>query len=240
MTGPGGKPAKCGPLTARQLPLDLGLEPRLGVDDFLVAPPNRPAWDMINRWPEWPSVLMILAGPPGSGKSHLGSIWAQKSNAQVLPLASLQLDQIPGLAAVKAVLLEDATPGAIPERQMFHLINALHETGGSLLITSRLDLGNWGIVTPDLLSRLRLAPALEIASPGDELVRAVLVKLFHDRQLKVEANVIEYIALRIERSLNAARQIVERLDREALSRGRAVTRPMAAGVLQQMDSEADE
>jgi chromosomal replication initiation ATPase DnaA len=59
----------------------------------------------------------------------------------------------------------------------------------------------------------------------------VLVKLFVDRQLVVDTSVVDYIALRIERSLAKASEIVSLLDREALSRGRRVSRAIAAEVL---------
>jgi len=64
-----------------------------------------------------------------------------------------------------------------------------------------------------------------------------LFKLFSDRQLAVEPAVIAYIGLRIDRSLGAARAIVEALDREALARGKAVTRGMAALVLRDAQGE---
>jgi chromosomal replication initiation ATPase DnaA len=53
--------------------------------------------------------------------------------------------------------------------------------------------------------------------------------------LVVDTSVVEYLALRIERSLAAARAIVQVLDREALAHARPVTRPMAAEVLRRMD-----
>ncbi len=59
----------------------------------------------------------------------------------------------------------------------------------------------------------------------------MLVKLFVDRQLVVDTSVVDYIALRIERSLADAAAVVAALDREALSRGRRVSRPMAAELL---------
>jgi chromosomal replication initiation ATPase DnaA len=67
----------------------------------------------------------------------------------------------------------------------------------------------------------------------------VLVKLFVDRQLVVDASVVSFVAARIERSFEAAAAAVARLDREALSRGRRVTRPMAADILPQ-DGRGDE
>ena len=89
----------------------------------------------------------------------------------------------------------------------------------------------WGLATPDLLSRLRLAPSVALEPPDDALLKAVLVKLFIDRQLVVDTSVVDYLALRIERSLARAGEVVSALDREALSRGRRITRPMAADVL---------
>ena len=83
----------------------------------------------------------------------------------------------------------------------------------------------------DLLSRLRLAPCVELEAPDDALLKAVLVKLFIDRQLVVDTSVVDYIALRIERSLARASEVVTLLDKEALSRGRRVSRAIAAEIL---------
>ena len=222
--------------SARQLALDLPTRPCFGREDFLVSPSNEQAWTMIEAWPQWPGVLTVLCGPAGAGKSHLGAIWADRARASVARAADLRLDRLEALAAGNAVLLEDAGPGALAERELFHLINLLKGQAGAILITAREPPGAWGVTIADLLSRLRLAPVVSIAEPDDALVRAVLVKLFLDRQLTVDTSVIEFLALRIERSLGAAREIVDRLDREALSRGRAVTRPMAAEVLRQIEA----
>jgi len=225
------KPARSHEASSGQLPLELSLEPRLGAEDFLAAPSNQQALDLIERWPDWPAPLVLLEGPPGSGKSHLGMIWARRAGAIFRQVSQLDLKDHEKIASGRAILLDQACPGAIPERELFHVINSMREKGGHVLVTTAFPLARLEISTPDLLSRLRLAPVVRISSPDDTLVRAVLVKLFHDRQLIVDASVIEFVALRIERSLAAARSIVDALDREALSRGRAVTRPMAARLL---------
>ena len=223
-----------------QLALMLPVEPRFGREDFLVSPSNEAAWDMFERWPNWPGRMLLLLGPTGSGKSHLAAIWAQRAGARVLSAADLTgadlgNADLAALAASGPLLLEDADRLQGLEAELFHLINLVREREGALALTARNWPDSWGLTTKDLLSRLRLAPAIEIGEPDDALVREVLVKLFIDRQLVVDTSVVEYLALRIERSLAAARAIVQVLDREALAHARPVTRPMAAEVLRRMD-----
>lgn len=216
---------------SNQLALNLPIETRFGREDFLVSPSNEKAWDVFERWPDWPGRMILLLGPTGAGKSHLATIWAQRASARTLAAAALRAADLPAIAASGAVLVEDADRAPSTEAELFHLINLVRERQGYLAITARGWPDAWGVKTKDLLSRLRLAPAIEISEPDDALIRAVLVKLFLDRQLVVDTSVIEYLAMRIERSLDAARSIVDVLDKEALAAGRPVTRPMAAEVL---------
>ncbi len=216
---------------ARQLSLDLPVEPRFGREDFLVSPSNERAWNQFERWPDWPDRVLLLAGPGGAGKSHLAAIWAARAQARVIAAGSLALADLPALAASGAVLVEDADQAAGVETPLFHLINLARASGAFLVLTARGFPDHWGVAMADLLSRLRLAPVVVLGEPDDALVRAVLVKLFVDRQLVVEAGLIEYLAVRIERSLDAARQAVEALDREALALGRPITRQLAGEVL---------
>ena len=217
----------------RQLIFDLPLEPRFGRGDFLVSACNETAFEMIDRWPQWPDRVLLLIGPTGAGKSHLGAIWAARANAPVIAAASLARGEFDRLAAPGALLLENTDQIDGGEAELFHLLNRVRDTGGWMLATAGRWPDSWGLTTPDLLSRLRLAPAVEIGAPDDALVRAVLVKLFSDRQLNIDTNLIDYLAVRIERSLDAARAVVARLDRAALIRNRPVTRALAAELFQE-------
>jgi chromosomal replication initiation ATPase DnaA len=225
------------PPPPRQLTLDLPVEPRYGREDFLVSPSNMQAWSTFENWPGWPDRVLLLLGPTGAGKSHLAAIWAARTGARVLTASALPLADLPGLVRSRAILVEDADAAGGVETELFHLLNLVRNSTTYLVITARQWPDSWGLTTADLLSRLRLAPAVEIGEPDDALVRAVLVKLFVDRQLVVDTSVVEYLALRIERSLDAARSVVEALDREALAQGRAITRPIAAEVLRRTEGE---
>jgi chromosomal replication initiation ATPase DnaA len=222
---------------SRQLPLDLPHEPSFAREDFLSAPANAPALRAIEAWPDWAGRMLLLVGPPGSGKSHLGAIWARAARA-----VTIEAETLPGaapaeLAHSRAILIENVDRVGAGEANLFHLFNLVRESGAYLLLTGRGAPDGWDIKKPDLRSRLRLAPVVALGEPDAELARAVLFKLFSDRQLAVDPAVIAYIGLRIDRSLAAARAIVDALDREALARGKAVTRSMAALMFRDAEGE---
>lgn len=223
----------------RQLAFDLSLDPRFGREDFLVSPSNERAYALIERWPDWPDPILVLVGPKGSGKSHLAAIWAASAHAWTVDAFEVSGARVPHLVSNGALVIEDADGSDRDEAALFHLLNLARERGACVLVTAAAPPDRWSLRTPDLLSRLRLAPSVSLDPPDDALLRAVLVKLFVDRQLVVDTTVVDYVAVRIERSLARAAEVVAALDREALSRGRRITRPMAAEVLGGA-AEADE
>jgi chromosomal replication initiation ATPase DnaA len=215
----------------RQLTLDWPHAPSYAREDFLEAPGNTEALRAILAWPNWAGHMLMVVGPSGSGKSHLGAIWARAAEARVVAAEALPHTPLVELATARALLIEDADRIGDQEAALFHLLNLTRESGVDLLLTARGQPDVWKLKTADLVSRLRLAPLVSLGAPDVELTEAVLFKLFSDRQIAVDWQVVSYIALRIERSLDAARAIVAALDREALARGKRVTRAMAAELL---------
>lgn len=224
---------------SRQLTFDLPVETRFEAEDFIQSPANQAALHWINRWPEWPDPLVVLTGPAGAGKSHLAAIWAVIAEAHVVVAADLTLDKIPDLACHRALVIEDCDRGNLDEHALFHLINVARERHISIVLTARSAPAEWHIQTPDLLSRLRLAPEIQIDAADDVLLRAVLFKLFADHQLETDPSVIDFIQSRIERSVAAARDFVEQLDREGLARGKRITRALAAELVKQGDQDGE-
>jgi len=221
----------------RQIPLSLPHVARFGDEDFLVAPPNAEAHALVTGWPRWPDRLLLLVGGPGAGKSHLGAIWARASGATV----TLTPDE--AIAALRAagdeprVLLDGA--GGADENALFHALNLARERRAHLLVTARsVPTALWPTL-PDLASRLRALPVARLEAPDDATMKAVLVKLIDDRQLVVEADVVEYVARHAERSLGALSDLVDALDRESLARSRPVGRGLAADVLARMRDQED-
>lgn len=218
----------------RQLPLELPHGAEMSREAFLTGAANEAAIALIDRWPDWPERGALITGPEGSGKSHLVEIWRAKTGGVVVAATAIRASNAEGLVAGSAIAMEDLHAGALDEPALFHLLNLAAERNAPVLLTSRMKPAALPVRLADLASRLRAAQPVELFAPDDDLLRRVLTKLFADRQLGVEPAVIDYVLLRMERSLQAANAIVERLDREALAEGRAVTRQFAGTALAAM------
>ncbi|WP_417671855.1 hypothetical protein [Roseibium sp.] len=223
----------------RQLPLELPHEEALGREDYLVGSANRAAFDLLERWPDWPSPVVILAGPVGAGKSHLVEAWHEDTGAAVVQAAQLTTDAVSSLVVAGAVAVEDAHAG-LDETALFHLLNAARQANARVLITSRTWPSTWNLKLPDLVSRLRAATPVEIEEPDDDLLRLVLVKLFADRQIAIDPGVVDYLVVRMERSLGVACRAVEAIDREALAGRVKITKPLAGRVLENVQGGGDQ
>jgi chromosomal replication initiation ATPase DnaA len=223
---------------AEQLIFPLPIRSAQGREDFFIAPANALALSTLDAPASWPNGRMILIGPEGAGKTHLAAIWAQEQGAQTIRAADLSDADAPRLSAQGAAVVEDGDDlrdNPTCEKALFHLHNLMQAEGGKLLITARTPPRDWGLSLPDLISRMQACATVRITPPDDALLAAVLVKLFGDRQLSVTPMLIEWLVTRMDRSLSTARRLVVALDARALAEKRAITRPLAAQVLDSLD-----
>jgi len=167
----------------RQLAFALPHKESLTRDNFLEGPSNETAVSLIDRWPDWPNQVMLLAGPEGCGKSHLASIWAEQAGARVISVQSLTEAAVPEALTTGALVVEDLAPGVFDERALFHLMNMAREDRAYILMTARVAPATFMFELRDLNSRLRAVPLVHIASPDDQLLRALIVKFCADRQM---------------------------------------------------------
>jgi chromosomal replication initiation ATPase DnaA len=194
---------------AEQPPLPLGWRPRLGAEDYVVSQSNQAAVDWLSRPQAWPMPRCLIVGPAASGKSHLAGLVAARTGAWLIEDADRMVDGEP----------------------LFHAWNAAHAER-PLLLTARLAPKLWPQRLPDLASRLAATPVVSLAEPDDALLAAVLAKRFADRGLRVADEVIQWLALRIERSFAAAGDAVAVLDAMALAERREITVHLARAALE--------
>lgn len=215
------------------LPFGLAVRPAMGRSDFFVSQSNALALALVDQWPQWVPPVCVIAGPEGSGKSHLVHVWQAKTNAAVMAAGNISDKTIPGLGGQPLAVedLDAALAGGLSPQSVFHLHNRVISMGQTLLITARQAPQRWHVTLADLATRMRGALIAEIAPPDDALLSAVLLKHFTDRQVKIAANVIPWLVKRLERSLAAAARAVETLDEAALAAKKPITIALAREIL---------
>ena len=217
-------------MSPKQIPFDLPVRHSHSGEDFIVADCNRVALSMVEAYPNWSHPVLVLIGGASSGKSHLASVFESLSGAKRVDARHIPDPSTLVKGKGDAVVIEDADKG-VDETGLFHMINWAREHGGSLLITGASAVSEWSLSLPDLISRLKGAPVARIEMPDENLLRAVMVKQFSDRQLQVSDNALNYVLLRMERSFHAAGQLVNELDKASLVHKRPITNALAREIL---------
>lgn len=217
----------------------------MAAEDFMITESNREAakWALECNTEEWLHHCLIIYGPQGCGKTHLLTAWTEKNKARKISAGENIITELSALTEkngkenttkITALALDDAnkiTGQAHLEEWLKHIYDAAKNAGIYLLLTASSPPSTWGLSLKDIESRLKSCPAIEIKEPDDELMRGLLVKMFNDRQLMVDSEVIDYILPRIERTGTAARNAVRLLDQKALELRRKITIPFVSEFL---------
>jgi chromosomal replication initiation ATPase DnaA len=212
-----------------QLTLELGHTPAHGEADFLVGEGNAQAHGRIMAFPHWPDPVTLVTGPAKSGKSHLARIFADRSGARFAGVGDLEALATEG--GTSPVIVEDVDRLAYDEAGLFHLLNQSMREQRPILLTAREDIANWPLATDDVRSRARRAAAYALELTDDIQLSQMFVKLFGDRQIKVDPRIIGYLVARMERSAEEVVTLADLMDRLALAKGTAITRSVAADAL---------
>ncbi len=213
----------------QQLPLDLETPDRFSRDRLVVTPALQQVLDVLLAPQDWLSSGLVLMGPKGSGKTHLGHVFAETHTAAFLDAESLVLSPAPAIVVDNADTADQET--------LFHLINAVQSSGRHLLLLTSVHPRAWTVTVPDLASRLNAMRLLALPEPDEALLSAILKKLFAQRAISPPDDMLAYIADRMERSVGAAQKIVTEL--EYYANGRAFTRHLARNFFEQSETLFD-
>lgn len=218
---------------AQQLPLHLPMRPALGREDFVVSSCNAMAVAVVDDASRWPDGKLVLSGPAGAGKTHLAHVWAHDVAAQIYSANALANLTIPDIARGALVIEDIDQIAGCPalETALFHLHNLMLSEGHLLLMTSERAPAHLDLGLADLRSRLEATSLVSMDTIDDTLLTMLLVKLFTDRQLTVEASMLDYTIPRIERSFSAVQSFVEQMDLRALAQRRKPGMALAREIL---------
>ncbi|MDC0074418.1 DnaA/Hda family protein [Alphaproteobacteria bacterium] len=198
-------------------------------DSLIVGSSNDEAVAWIDKWPEWKEKIILIYGERSSGKTHLLHCWAKISKANIIE--GINFKEIPYELISKNKHLAIDNASKIEEELFLHFINIVLEEKGTLFIADRKPPAFWNIKLPDLKSRLLSISSIELRRPDDILLQLLMSKLFQDKQLQINKDVITYAISRIERSYEAVNSFVEDLDYRSLNQNRSININLAREVL---------
>ena len=221
-----------------QLAFELGHAAAHGEADFLVGEGNALAHGRILAFPHWSEPVTLLVGPAKSGKSHLARIFADRSGARFAGVGDLE--ELATQGGQGPLVVEDVDRLDYDEAGLFHLLNQSLRDGRPILLTAREDVANWPLATDDVRSRARRATAFTLELTDDIQLSQMFVKLFGDRQIRVDPRTIGYLVARMERSTEEVVLLADLMDRLALAKGSAITRSIAAEALDRRRADRGE
>jgi chromosomal replication initiation ATPase DnaA len=217
---------------AEQIGLSLPVQSSEGIDEFYISECNKMAVNLLGNWKNWPSLKHVLSGPPASGKTHLGRIWAKQANASYTDARSLEINNIDKLATTALVIdnISEMNSHKDLEGSLFHLHNLLQERKLPFLLIGTGSPQFWKISLSDLTSRIEGTRNAQIGELDDKLFPLIMAKLFADRQMYPSPDVFEYLSKRIDRSFSSINAIVAKIDRVSIEQKRPITRSLVAKI----------
>jgi|TARA_B110000438_G_scaffold158719_1_gene151946 chromosomal replication initiation ATPase DnaA len=199
--------------------------------DFYVTKSNSDAYNLINNWPKWIKRTVNLYGEKYSGKTHLSKIFQEKTSCISIKSEEFSNDTLTKFKTKQAIIIEDYSQN-ISENLLYSLINAVEQENKYLLITSLISINRFKFKLNDLISRINNTLYIELQKPDDELIYALIVKNFSDRQISIDKKIIDYIIRRINRSYKDIFMFIYNVDQMSLKRGKPINLSIIKKILE--------
>ena len=190
--------------------------PRLTRETFVVSASNERALKALDAWKHTSEYLLVICGPKGSGKTHLAGILARD---------------------LGAVLIVDDVPDGHSPAAILRLVEKAREGGGRLVLVGRGEPREWASGFKDLETRLNAAVRITLDEPDEALLRAVIVKVFNDRQLRAPETIADYAAPRLPKTFAAAQAFVAALDALSIEKGQPIGLKLAREAVANLSEE---
>ena len=192
-----------------QLIFDLPTSENYNPQDYFVSSSNNNAAKLIKIFPEWHNNGIVIFGPAKSGKTHIAHIWKSMANANLYDFKSnFDINKI----NINGNCIFDNFD-SIPEKDeksFFQIYNDIIKNKKFILILISKD--NFSVKLRDLKSRIEALNSAKLNNPDDKLIHAIVLKFFHDNQIIVAPDVINFILNRISRNFNEIQIFLNKLN----------------------------
>ena len=204
-----------------QLLLNFDYKQNFRDNDFYVSNSNYFAFNIINSWPKWEKNILNICGDKYSGKSHLINIFLKKFKAIIIDANSFENDHLKKIKSFENIVLENFTEN-IDEKLIYSLFNIIDQDNKYLIINSLIPIEKINFKLNDLKSRTKNCLKAKIEKPDDELMFALILKNFSDRQIVIDKKLIDYIIKRIERSYGKIFDFIYKIDQVSLKKKKSI------------------
>ena len=200
-----------------QLLLDFDYKTNFNEHDFYLSKSNSNAFNLINRWPDWDKKILNISGEKFSGKSHLANIFKLKSKAFLIKGNEIDNSIFKSIKLHESIIIDDFEQ-CNEEEILYSIFNLIDQDSKYLLINSLKPINEIKYRLPDLTSRSKNCLYAVIENPDDELLFAIILKNFSDRQIKIEKKIINFIISRIDRSYRKIDEFIYKIDELSLKK----------------------
>ena len=201
--------------------LDFDIHESFDEKDYYLSKSNFFAKNIIDTWPKWEKKIVNLTGEKYSGKTHLSTIFKLKSNALYLNGKNINDQTIKKIKLSNSIIIEDLQE-SFDEKLLYSIFNLVEQDNKYLLISSIKPIDTMKFSLPDLLSRLKNCIIAKIEQPDDDLIYAIILKSFSDRQIKLDSKIIDYIIKRIARSYSKMHEFIYKIDELSLKKKKSI------------------
>ena len=204
-----------------QLLLDFDYKTNFNEHDFYLSKSNSNAFNLINRWPDWDKKILNISGEKFSGKSHLANIFKLKSKAFLIKGNEIDNSIFKTIKLNESIIIDDFEE-CNKEEILYSIFNLIDQDSKYLLINSLKPINEIKYRLPDLTSRSKNCLYAVIENPDDELLFAIILKNFSDRQIKIEKKIINFIISRIDRSYRKIDEFIYKIDELSLKKKKPI------------------
>ena len=204
-----------------QLLLDFDYKTNFNEHDFYLSKSNSNAFNLIYRWPDWDKKILNISGEKFSGKSHLANIFRLKSKAFLIKGNEIDNSIFKSIKLHESIIIDDFEE-CKEEEILYSIFNLIDQDSKYLLINSLKPINEIKYRLPDLTSRSKNCLYAIIENPDDELLFAIILKNFSDRQIKIEKKIINFIISRIDRSYRKIDEFIYKIDELSLKKKKPI------------------